>query len=195
MSSPAHVPNHTIKIDNPIPTPKSPPPDVLRVAYMEIHVTDLAESRKFYVDTLGLVVTYEDENEIYLRSFEEFIHHNLVLRTGDTAAVAVFSFRVRSQEEVDKAEEYYKALGCETRRGEFTKGIRNEVQVVITVTSIAPDEVYDTVAINAASMSTQLSGLPFSGPIGGVRVALLGNQWVAFPNVEQVAKATARLAR
>ncbi|MBD4578502.1 polyribonucleotide nucleotidyltransferase, partial [Xanthomonas citri pv. citri] len=54
-------------------------------------------------------------------------------------------------------------------RPAFVKGIRNEVQVVVTVTSIAPDEIYDTVAINAASLSTQLSGLPFSGPIGGVR--------------------------
>ena len=58
-------------------------------------------------------------------------------------------------------------------RPAFVKGIRNEVQVVVTVTSIAPDEIYDTVAINAASLSTQLSGLPFSGPVGGVRLALM----------------------
>ena len=49
---------------------------------MEIQVTDLAASREFYVDVLGLVVTAEEENAIYLRSFEEFIHHNLVLRQG-----------------------------------------------------------------------------------------------------------------
>ena len=84
-------------------------------------------------------------------------------------------------------------------RPAFTKGIRNEVQVVITVTSIAPDEVYDTVAINAASMSTQLSGLPFSGPIGGVRVALIddgaGNrQWVAFPKHSQLKNAVFNMA-
>jgi polyribonucleotide nucleotidyltransferase len=84
-------------------------------------------------------------------------------------------------------------------RPAFTKGIRNEVQVVITVTSIAPDEVYDTVAINAASMSTQLSGLPFSGPIGGVRVALVddgtGNrQWIAFPKHSQLKNAVFNMA-
>ena len=71
-------------------------------------------------------------------------------------------------------------------RPAFTKGIRNEVQVVETILSINPDDLYDVVAINGASMSTQLSGLPFSGPIGGVRVALIddgqgGAQWVAFP--------------
>jgi polyribonucleotide nucleotidyltransferase len=38
-------------------------------------------------------------------------------------------------------------------------------------------------------MSTQLAGLPFSGPIGGVRVALIDGQWVAFPNHSEVADA------
>src|SRR5699024_5864997 len=71
-----------VNTDNPIPTPEAPAPDVLRVAYMELQVTDLAASREFYVDVLGLHVTYEDDQEIYLRSAEEFIHHNLVLKQG-----------------------------------------------------------------------------------------------------------------
>ncbi|MCW2287314.1 polyribonucleotide nucleotidyltransferase [Leucobacter luti] len=71
-------------------------------------------------------------------------------------------------------------------RPSFVSGLRNEVQVVITVLSIAPGEFYDALAINAASASTQISGLPFSGPIAGVRLALIGDQWVAFPNVEQL---------
>ena len=84
-------------------------------------------------------------------------------------------------------------------RPAFVKGIRNEVQVVVTVTSIAPDEIYDTVAINAASLSTQLSGLPFSGPIGGVRMALMDDgsgtrQWVAFPKHSQLEGAVFNMA-
>lgn len=75
-------------------------------------------------------------------------------------------------------------------RPAFVKGLRNEVQIVVTVLAINPDELYDVVAINASSMSTQLSGLPFSGPIGGVRVALVadenGSQWVAFPKHSQL---------
>ncbi len=66
-------------------------------------------------------------------------------------------------------------------RPTFVKGLRNEVQVVITVMALHPDDAYDTLAINAASLSTQLSGLPFSGPIAGVRIALVDGQWVAFP--------------
>ena len=74
-------------------------------------------------------------------------------------------------------------------RPSFVDGLRNEVQVVVTVMAIEPDEMYDVIAINAASMSTQLAGLPFSGPIGGVRVALIDNQWVAFPKHSQLERA------
>ena len=72
----------------------------------------------------------------------------------------------------------------------FVKGLRNEVQVVVTVMALNPNKTYDVVAINAASLSTQLAGLPFTGPIGGVRVALIGDQWVGFPDVDQLADAT-----
>ncbi|RSZ61967.1 3,4-dihydroxyphenylacetate 2,3-dioxygenase [Corynebacterium hylobatis] len=106
-------------------------PDILRCAYMEIVVTDLAASRKFYVDTLGLVVTKETEDRIYLRTFEEFIHHNLVLTKGPEAAVAAFSFRVRSPEDLDRAEEFYRARGCEVRRNRdgYVDGIGDSVRV------------------------------------------------------------------
>jgi polyribonucleotide nucleotidyltransferase len=75
-------------------------------------------------------------------------------------------------------------------RPSFVDGLRNEIQVVITVQSLNPQDLYDVVAINAASASTQLAGLPFSGPVGGVRVALIGEQWVAFPTHEQLEKAS-----
>jgi polyribonucleotide nucleotidyltransferase len=77
-------------------------------------------------------------------------------------------------------------------RPSFVSGLRNEIQVVVTVMSLDPNDLYDVVAINAASASTQLAGLPFSGPIGAVRVALIsdaantGATWVAFPTVEQL---------
>ena len=75
-------------------------------------------------------------------------------------------------------------------RPSFVKGLRNEVQVVITVLALDPAYAYDVLAINAASVSTQLSGLPFSGPIGGTRVALIDGQWVAFPTYQELERAT-----
>ena len=71
-------------------------------------------------------------------------------------------------------------------RPTFKKGLRNEVQVVITVLALEPDTPYDVLAINAASASTQISGLPFTGPVGGTRVALIDGQWVAFPTHSQL---------
>src|SRR6201985_2146527 len=74
-------------------------------------------------------------------------------------------------------------------RPSFISGLRNEIQVVVTILSLDPNDLYDVLAINAASASTQISGLPFSGPIGGVRVALIDGTWVAFPTVEQLERA------
>ena len=74
-------------------------------------------------------------------------------------------------------------------RPSFVDGLRNEIQIVVTVMSLNPQDPYDVVAINAASASTQLAGLPFSGPIGGVRVALIDGTWVAFPTYEQLERA------
>ncbi|MEV4295943.1 polyribonucleotide nucleotidyltransferase [Microbispora rosea] len=75
-------------------------------------------------------------------------------------------------------------------RPSFVKGLRNEIQIVATIMALHPEHLYDVVAINAASMSTQLAGLPFSGPIGGVRVALIDGQWVAFPTHTELERAT-----
>src|SRR4051794_164844 len=75
-------------------------------------------------------------------------------------------------------------------RPSFVKGLRNEVQVVCTVLALDPAHPYDVVAINAASMSTKLSGLPFSGPVGATRVAHIDGQWVAFPTNEELERAT-----
>ncbi|MBI2693733.1 polyribonucleotide nucleotidyltransferase [Mycobacterium nebraskense] len=74
-------------------------------------------------------------------------------------------------------------------RPSFVSGLRNEIQVVVTIMSLDPNDLYDVLAINAASASTQISGLPFSGPVGGVRVALIDGTWVAFPTVEQLERA------
>jgi polyribonucleotide nucleotidyltransferase len=75
-------------------------------------------------------------------------------------------------------------------RPSFTKGLRNEVQVVETILALDPAHPYDVVAMNAASMSTKLSGLPFSGPVGSTRVAHVEGHWVAFPTLEELERAT-----
>ena len=69
------------------------PPDIVRAAYATLTVTSLGEARRFWVDLLGFVVTYEDSSSLYLRGYDELTHHNLVLRTGPDAALRTLAFR------------------------------------------------------------------------------------------------------
>ena len=93
-----------------------PAPNIVRAAYAELIVTDLDVSRRFYREVLGLVVSEEDENFVYLRAFEEYLHHSLVLRRGDVPALGMLGYRVRSPRELDVAEAYHRDLGCRVER-------------------------------------------------------------------------------
>jgi polyribonucleotide nucleotidyltransferase len=74
-------------------------------------------------------------------------------------------------------------------RPSFAKGLRNEIQIVSTIMALDPDDLYDVVAINGAACSVLLSGLPFSGPVAGVRVALIDGEWVPFPTYSDLERA------
>ncbi len=75
-------------------------------------------------------------------------------------------------------------------RPSFAKGLRNEIQVVSTILSLDPDHLYDVIAINSAACSVLLAGLPFTGPIGAVRVANVDGDWVPFPSHSELERAT-----
>ncbi|MEY2522672.1 MAG: hypothetical protein QOJ66_1237, partial [Ilumatobacteraceae bacterium] len=94
----------------------SAPPDIVRSAYAELIVTDLAASKHFWVDRLGFVISFEDADAVYLRGHEEFVHHSLILRKGAEPACARFAFRVRTSEDLDAAALFHTDRGCEVRR-------------------------------------------------------------------------------
>jgi polyribonucleotide nucleotidyltransferase len=75
-------------------------------------------------------------------------------------------------------------------RPSFKEGYRDEVQVVITVLSVDMANPYDIPGMNAASLATSLAGLPFEGPVGAVRMGLIGGEWVVNPTFQQVDEAT-----
>ena len=93
-----------------------PVPDIIRSAYATLVVTDLAEARRFWVDLLGFVVTYEDSTALYLRGYDELTHHNLIVRAGPAAAAGALGYRVRSDADLSRAEAYYAALNCRSER-------------------------------------------------------------------------------
>ncbi|MGH9057201.1 MAG: 3,4-dihydroxyphenylacetate 2,3-dioxygenase [Acidimicrobiales bacterium] len=91
-------------------------PDIVRAAYAELVVTDLERARWFWVDMLGLVVTACEPDALYLRGYDEVVHHSLVLRTGAEPACARLGFRVRERSDLRRAEELFSSLGCLTER-------------------------------------------------------------------------------
>ena len=86
--------------------------DVLRAAHAEYVVADLHRARDFYVDALGFVVSYEDSRSIYLRAFEERLHHSLLLRKGDFPHIGHLAFRVGTPGCLDALHAHYESLGC-----------------------------------------------------------------------------------
>ena len=79
----------------PIPAPNlNPPFNIVRLSHVELGVTDLAWSRAYYVDMLGLQVTFEDAGHIYLRAMEERGHHCVILKKAEASEVGVLGFKV-----------------------------------------------------------------------------------------------------
>ncbi len=99
----------------PVPSPNLYPPfNIVRLSHVEYRVTDLAASRSFYADTLGLQVTHEDGRNVYLRAMEERGHHCIVLAKSDHADVGVLGFKLYDDVDLDKACEFFAARGLPT---------------------------------------------------------------------------------
>lgn len=114
----------------PAPVPNLFPPfNIVRLSHVEFVVTDLAKSRAFYVDMLGLQVTYEDDQEIYMRALEERGHHCIILKKGDLAVANVLGFKVYAEEDLDKAKEFFE------RRGQRTEWVERAHQGRTLLTS------------------------------------------------------------
>jgi polyribonucleotide nucleotidyltransferase len=72
-------------------------------------------------------------------------------------------------------------------RPTFAEGLRNEIQVVNTILQTTQFDPYDVVAMNGSSLATMLAGVPFDGPVGALRYAMLRDgSWVAFPSFEEL---------
>src|SRR3954452_22226404 len=88
----------------PVPTHIFDPPfNIIRASHVVLDVTNLAASRAFYENTVGLHVEDGDSNTVYLRGSEEHQHHSLVLRKAEAAACARLGFKVGNEGDLDKA--------------------------------------------------------------------------------------------
>ena len=93
------------------PVVLDPPFNILRISHIELNVTDLAASRKFYHEVLGLAVTDETDQRVYMRGMEERSHHCVILVQADKASVAAMGYRVWAEEDLDKAHAWFQEQG------------------------------------------------------------------------------------
>ncbi len=68
----------------------------------------------------------------------------------------------------------------------WPKGFRNEVQVIATVMSVDMVNAYDILCINGASAALAISDLPFLGPVGAVRIGLIGDDFIINPTLQEI---------
>ena len=90
-----------------------PPFDILRISHIELVVRDLEASRAFYCDVLGLQVSDSEPERIYLRAMEERAHHCVILARGDEPCAKAMGYRVRSEEDLDRAKDWFEGKGRE----------------------------------------------------------------------------------
>jgi catechol 2,3-dioxygenase len=94
------------------------PFNVTRASHAVLTVKDIGASRAFYVDAIGLVVSDETKDALYLRGVEEAAHHSLVLKRTDSEPVANASACALTEDDLEKAKaEFDKPTSGEMGRG------------------------------------------------------------------------------
>ena len=89
--------------------------DIVKAGHIEFLVKDIEVAKRFYVDTLGFVVTGSDGGHVYLRGLEERTHHSLTLTESDGPGVGHFAFRVSTEDGLKDIEELAYSKGLASR--------------------------------------------------------------------------------
>jgi len=88
---------------------------VLRLGYVHIRVTNLAEARKHYVQTMGLLPVLSQDGRLYLKGWDEWDHHSLVLELGGVG-VSKVGFKVARPDDISDIESRARIFGVTTVR-------------------------------------------------------------------------------
>jgi catechol 2,3-dioxygenase len=100
----------------PIPKPLLYPPfNIVRISHVAYVAPDLKRLRAFYVDLLGLQVTAESDDALYLRAMEERGHHSVAFVRGERPAVELVGFKVFADDDLDKAASFFATRGLPVR--------------------------------------------------------------------------------
>jgi catechol 2,3-dioxygenase len=109
---------------------RHPPFDVIRAAHVELVVSDLPSALEFYSDLLGMIVTEQSDEAAYLRGWEEYLHHSLVLRAGPRPAVDHLAFRVSDERHLDVIADDFARRKCKIRWHDGERGQGKALRVL-----------------------------------------------------------------
>ncbi len=70
---------------------------IAHAGHAELQVKDLEASKRFFTDVVGLLVSDEDDKSVYLRAWQDFEHHSLLLTKGDESALVHLGWRVEDR--------------------------------------------------------------------------------------------------
>jgi catechol 2,3-dioxygenase len=85
---------------------------ITRTSHVILTAKDLDASRHFYNEVVGLIVTAQEDDALYLRGVEEACHHSLVLRKGDRPVCARIGMRMFTERDLERAKGWFEQQGC-----------------------------------------------------------------------------------
>lgn len=97
---------------------------IMRMGYAHVKVTDLAEARHHYTETLGLIETLDQDGRVYFKGWDEFDHHSVVIEEGGVGLVK-FGFKAETAEDINNVENAAHTFGVTTER--MSKGDNPEI--------------------------------------------------------------------
>jgi len=97
---------------------------IMRMGYAHVRVTDMAEAKNHYANTLGLYEVLEENGRVYYKGWDEWDHHSVVLEEGGVGLVK-FGFKVEHEYDIDDIEKKAQTFGCIVER--MSKGENPEV--------------------------------------------------------------------
>ncbi|MEZ2660463.1 catechol 2,3-dioxygenase [Aneurinibacillus aneurinilyticus] len=89
---------------------------VIRLGRVELRVMDLEKSVDYYTRIIGLEETGRDEGRVYLKAWDEYDHHSVILQQADSAGMDHFGFKVKRLEDLDELEKKAEYFGVFTNR-------------------------------------------------------------------------------
>src|SRR3989442_414545 len=86
---------------------------IAHIGHAALRVTDLERSREFFTEVFGLFVSDESDDQVYLRAWQDWDHHTLVLTEAPESGLDHLGWRVEGPDDLRRFEQQLTGLGVE----------------------------------------------------------------------------------